>query len=135
MFHVIEHLPDPSKVISIIRKKLKNNGILIIETPNINNIWFKILRKKWRQFIFDHYYFYSNVTIKKLLGNFGFNILYIKSIGKTVSLRFLCNRFERLNKNTGILISKIVNLFNLNDRQIYLNPKDVMIVVSKKNKN
>jgi len=89
MFHVIEHVPSPSEVVCEVYRILRKEGLFIIETPKIG-IWFKLLKKRWRQFMPGHYWFFDSITIRKLLASkFNFRILKIGSVGKSVSLRFL----------------------------------------------
>ena len=39
LFHVLGHLDDPISILSLCYQKLKKNGILIIESPNANDIF------------------------------------------------------------------------------------------------
>ncbi|MBI4743975.1 MAG: class I SAM-dependent methyltransferase [Actinobacteria bacterium] len=47
MNHVIEHLPNPKEALREINRMLKNEGLLIITTPNINAFNAKIFREYW----------------------------------------------------------------------------------------
>jgi SAM-dependent methyltransferase len=38
MFHVLEHLPNPVAVLSRIHRWLKDDGVLVIEVPNMNSV-------------------------------------------------------------------------------------------------
>jgi len=134
MFHVIEHLLDPNFEISKIRNLLKTNGLLVIETPNINSLPYKLLRKKWRQFIPDHYWFFSEKTISYLLEKHGFKILQIKSVGKKASLQFIFNRLGRWSKLLANLLSRIIRHLGVGKKSIYINPQDIMIIFAEKSK-
>lgn len=46
--HVIEHVHDPKKLLEDIYRLLKPNGVLYIETPNIDSQWSNLFRKNWR---------------------------------------------------------------------------------------
>ena len=37
MIHVIEHLTEPEKILKKVKKFIKKNGILIIETPDFDS--------------------------------------------------------------------------------------------------
>jgi 2-polyprenyl-3-methyl-5-hydroxy-6-metoxy-1,4-benzoquinol methylase len=132
MFHVIEHLLDPNFEISKIRNLLKTKGLLVIETPNISSLPYKLLRRKWRQFIPDHYWFFSEKTIHSFLDKHGFKILQIKSIGKKVSIQFFLNRLGRWNKVSADLLSRIMRFLGVGKKSLYINPFDVMIVFAEK---
>lgn len=47
LYHVIEHLYDPGDCLRLIRKKLKQNGELIIGTPNSDSLVAKIFGTYW----------------------------------------------------------------------------------------
>ncbi len=132
MFHAIEHFLDPNFEISKIRDLLKRNGLLVIETPNINSLPCKLLRNKWRQFIPDHYWFFSEKTISFLLNKHGFKVLQIKSIGKKVSIQFFLNRLGRWSKVLANLLSRITRYLGIGKKSIYINPLDIMIVFAEK---
>lgn len=132
MLHVIEHLLDPRKEISEIGNILKNDGLLVLELPNINSLPYKFLRKKWRQFIPSHYWFFSKRTISSLLEKQGFEIIQIKSIGKRVSFRFFLNRLERSMRIPALILSRLAKYLRLEEKTLYINPLDIMIVFARK---
>ena len=43
--NVIEHIYDPAEFILSLKKRLVKGGRIIIATPNIGSIWYKIMRK------------------------------------------------------------------------------------------
>lgn len=47
MFHVIEHLPDPTLYLDAARRLLKPNGRLIVQTPNAACWQFLLLGENW----------------------------------------------------------------------------------------
>lgn len=78
MRHSIEHMHQPSEVLMEIHRILKDNGILLIEVPNINSIEAKIFKEHWYQIDCPrHIYHFSPKTIKLLLNNNGFRMLQI----------------------------------------------------------
>ncbi|MFQ3550180.1 MAG: class I SAM-dependent methyltransferase, partial [Armatimonadota bacterium] len=75
MFEVIEHLTDPINNLKICNKLLKDNGSLIIKTPNFNAFERKLLGPDWISLeIPRHLQFYSESTLKKILNKSGFEI-------------------------------------------------------------
>lgn len=47
MFHVIEHLPEPAKVLQLISKIVKTGGIAVISFPNIDSWQSRFFKGKW----------------------------------------------------------------------------------------
>lgn len=77
--NVIEHIYDPVEFILSLKKRLVEGGRLIVATPNIGSIWYKIMKKRWSSFkIPEHVVFYSENTLTSLLLRTGFtNVMRI----------------------------------------------------------
>jgi 2-polyprenyl-3-methyl-5-hydroxy-6-metoxy-1,4-benzoquinol methylase len=74
--HVLEHMFDPNKELKEIHKILKDDGILLLSTPNIDSFQFKITKEHWFHLdIPRHLYHYSPTTIKNLLEINGFKVI------------------------------------------------------------
>jgi 2-polyprenyl-3-methyl-5-hydroxy-6-metoxy-1,4-benzoquinol methylase len=132
LFHVLEHLDSPHQMVTELYCLLKPGGLLVIETPNIDTVWFRLLGRRWRQFIPDHYYFFTPHTLRRLLQGAGFHMLQVKRVGKPMSVRFLVDRVRRFNSGLGKLLSDVVRRFDLEERTLHLNLGDVMLVFARK---
>ncbi|WP_294733578.1 class I SAM-dependent methyltransferase [uncultured Flavobacterium sp.] len=84
---VLEHLVEPRKVLSKVKKYLNNDGEVLVSMPNIrhysaiNKILFKGDFRYEESGIFDytHARFYCRKNIKELLENSGFTVNYCES--------------------------------------------------------
>lgn len=47
MFHVLEHVLDPSLALQKIKSMLKKDGVLVMAFPNIDSLSFKLFGKNW----------------------------------------------------------------------------------------
>lgn len=75
LYHVIEHLDNPSLCLSLINKKLKKNGELIMGTPNIESLISKIFGPYWYNLDSPrHLFVFSSDTLRKLTQKNGFLI-------------------------------------------------------------
>ncbi len=83
MLDVIEHLENPLNDLMKLNKILKKDGLLIIETPHIGSIYYKITRKYWVGFNIFHNYYFSLTTMKKILEKTGFKV--IKAVTRPVN--------------------------------------------------
>jgi len=70
---VLEHLADPASALKNIRKVLNNNGILYINTPNLN--WFRRKVFACADKKEHHFSLFSHETLFDLLTKCGFEIL------------------------------------------------------------
>lgn len=76
MFQVFEHIPNPIEFLDAYKKYLKPNGIIYIEVPNVNDTLLSIYDiPSYQKFYFrlPHVYYYSEVTLQKILEKAGFN--------------------------------------------------------------
>lgn len=81
-FEVLEHLFNPSRFLSKIKKLLNENGLFIFSTPNVNGYETIILKDKTLTLWFDHIRLYNTYSIKKLLEKNGFEVLEIITPGE-----------------------------------------------------
>lgn len=92
MSHVIEHLFDPARTLHEVNRLLKKGGLLIITTPNIASVNFKIFGKYWFPLETPrHLNLFGESTLRKILQNSGFKVVskqydissyhFIRSVG------------------------------------------------------
>ncbi len=78
MWDVLEHIPDPINELKEVHRILKDNGLLVVQVPNIES--YKAIREG-RMFIYlcipAHLYHFSLLTIKKLLEKVNFKVIRI----------------------------------------------------------
>ena len=86
---VIEHVLDPLHFLDIVCCYLKKEGVLILETPNVNSLFARVGGKRWIGFNPYHLYLFSPSTLSELCGRVGLRV--IKS--KTVKANPLCLDF------------------------------------------
>jgi 2-polyprenyl-3-methyl-5-hydroxy-6-metoxy-1,4-benzoquinol methylase len=79
--HLIEHLNDPRSFVREAKRVLKENGVLLISTPNIDGFQAKLFRDGWRSAIFDHLYLFSKRTLTDMLSREGFVVAKVATWG------------------------------------------------------
>ncbi len=76
-WHVVEHLNDPLTEMLEARRILRDDGLLVIEVPNIASPTFKLCRERWWPLdIPRHLQHYTPATLQKLLKRAGFTAIY-----------------------------------------------------------
>ncbi len=74
--HVLEHVEDVNKELSLVKKMIKPNGILIVGVPNTDNIIFTIRRKYWESLMpNEHVWHFSTQRMTSLLEKHGFKVI------------------------------------------------------------
>jgi SAM-dependent methyltransferase len=79
MFHVIEHVDDPSTVIRGIRRWLSSGGVFALETPNLDSLDARLFhRTYWGGYhIPRHWNLFTPATITRLLMDNGMEVIAI----------------------------------------------------------
>jgi 2-polyprenyl-3-methyl-5-hydroxy-6-metoxy-1,4-benzoquinol methylase len=132
LFHVLEHLDSPRRTLQEIHRLLRPDGLIVIETPNIASFWFHLLGRRWRQFIPDHYYFFSPATLTRLLEENGFRVLALTHPRRVVSMRLLADRARRVCAPVGRILRWGIARLGWEEKTLALRLDDVMRVAARK---
>jgi 2-polyprenyl-3-methyl-5-hydroxy-6-metoxy-1,4-benzoquinol methylase len=130
-FHVIEHVDSPKRFVEAMAERIKPGGLLVLETPDIHSLPFRIMGSKWRQFIPEHYFFFDQVTLAKLLHDCGFNVKKTRRIGKHASAAFIMNRLSRYFRFLG-RGEDLAGRSAVSKLTFRINPLDIMIAFAEK---
>lgn len=134
MFDLIEHLKTPREDLQKLRNSLKDDGILIIQTGDVESLWAKRMKKNWHFFAPpQHLFFFSQNTLTKLLGEAGFKVVKIEKHGKWVSLRYLFHMMRYVDRDSlGDFLYTLVHKNFLGKIPVFLRFNDNMILYAKK---
>lgn len=82
MFDVVEHLTSPNDAIKTIRKLIKTNGYLIIETGNPCSHWPRkfSIPNWWYVCLFEHTMFWSIYCLKTFFNKHGFKTIFVEKL-------------------------------------------------------
>jgi len=130
-FHVIEHTDSPRRFLEAIVARVRPGGVVVIETPNIHSVPFRLLKSRWRQFIPEHYFFFDERTMAKLMEDAGLRVERIERIGKFASPALVLNRLARYFRPLRYAEALAARL-NLQRLVVPLDPFDIMIAVARK---
>jgi 2-polyprenyl-3-methyl-5-hydroxy-6-metoxy-1,4-benzoquinol methylase len=123
-FHVIEHVSSPMAFVRDLASRLKPGGLLVLETPDIGSMPFRIWGARWRQFIPEHYYFFDRMTLGRLIEGNGFRITQMSHIGKHASIGLILNRLGR-----QIPFMRRAGALDL-PGTIRINPRDILLAMA-----
>jgi 2-polyprenyl-3-methyl-5-hydroxy-6-metoxy-1,4-benzoquinol methylase len=130
-FHVIEHTDSPCRFFNAIVSKVRPGGFVVIETPNIHSIPFRLMKTHWRQFIPEHYFFFDEKTMRKLMEDAGLKVESIRRIGKYASPALILNRLSRYFRPLRLLESA-AERFHLERVAVPVDPLDILIAIASK---
>ena len=79
MWDVLEHIPDADEVIKRCNLMLNDGGYVILQVPQIDSFFAKILKENWHMIGTGHVNYFSKKSIKKIFKEYGFEVKKIKS--------------------------------------------------------
>ncbi len=136
LIDVIEHVDSPRQLLLEVKKLLSQDGVVVLVTPNIQSLLFKLLGEKWWHVRPDHIYYFNHETLNLLVESLGFKIVKVQSAGWNFSYNYWISRF----KNNLTFIYSLFSLFKnipilnlLTKRNYYVNFGDSMEIYLKKN--
>ena len=81
MWDVIEHIKNGNKSLKYMRERLRKNGLIFFQTPNVNSLAARILQEKCNVFDgLEHVNLYDETTMRLLAQRNGFRIIHYKSV-------------------------------------------------------
>lgn len=106
-FDILEHVRNPKQFLSSIDHILRKNGLLVIQSPNIESIMAKITRDRWNWLLVpNHLWHFSPKTLPIILKKSGFEILKLKTLDDLSEFNF--NLIDALGIKRTNFFSKII---------------------------
>ena len=78
LWDVLEHTPDPKTEVRETHRLLKEDGLLVINYPDIGSWIARLMGRSWVFLLDVHLYYFTRATIRKLLEDAGFEIVRIR---------------------------------------------------------
>jgi SAM-dependent methyltransferase len=130
MWDVIEHVVDPRALLLKVGELLKPNGLLVLETQNIDSMFARALGRRWHHYKHaEHIYHFTPGTLRALLESTGFSVqsLTPRSGGKYISLGFVAERAARIHPVLSVTLAPL-GRFGLS---FYCNVLDEMVAIAR----
>lgn len=99
---VLEHLRRPDKAIEKMHALLAPNGVLALTVPDVSSLLAKVLGSRWPHYHRDHMWYFNRRTLRRLVENRGFEVVFQGSAWKTFNLRYVLGILAA-NPGTGVL--------------------------------
>jgi SAM-dependent methyltransferase len=72
LFHVLEHIPHPENAIRLVDRLLRDDGVIVIEVPDVEGGLARLSGKKWGYFVRHHVNYFSARSLQNLMRQFGY---------------------------------------------------------------
>lgn len=98
----LEHFPQCGEAFRKAVSLLKPGGLLVINTPNPDSLWARLMGRFWTHWHTpDHYCFLSPATLRWLAAQSGLSVLMSASTFKCVTVNYMLARLNRFNPRIG----------------------------------
>lgn len=128
----IEHLIDPKSVLTKIRPQLSPQGVLYINTPNIESLVSRLLKARWWGFNQFHLYYFTKETLRQMLAAAGFDVVKWGSYSRSFTIDYWFKRIEGHDKKLFSLLNFVFGKRSNKNRLIKVNVGDQMEVIAKR---
>ncbi len=113
LMDVLEHFRNPFFSLKKIKSLLEKDGLLVLQTPNVSSIMARICKNWSWWMVEDHKYLFSPKSIKLLLLETGYEIIFLKTyedfidFKKNLDGNFESIKFSLLRKFTKLLFFSV----------------------------
>jgi 2-polyprenyl-3-methyl-5-hydroxy-6-metoxy-1,4-benzoquinol methylase len=85
LYHVLEHIPQPQRIVRLLAQSLRPNGLLVIEVPDVSGGQARLKRWRWQYWLPHHVNYFAPHTLRRLLEPAGF---HLESVERKYHLQF-----------------------------------------------
>lgn len=135
LFDVIEHLPQPVITLNRIHQILKDNGLLVINFPDVGSLTARLFKKRWWFFLEDHISYFNKKTLRMLLEKANFKVLSVKNHYQSLEVGYLIKLFSAYYPKIAGIVGFIANLLFLNKIPITYSAGQITVVAQKISKD
>ncbi len=134
MFDLLEHVKDPVLVLKKAKELLKEDGIIVIATPDTATLSNKLMKKKWTHYKLEHLYYFNPGSIDHLTKETSLKTIKYIGLKKALNLSYFHYQF---NVYRHSLITPIINILykicpsKLADKFINLKLGESLVVLKK----
>jgi SAM-dependent methyltransferase len=91
MFQVLDHMPDPATLLDECHRVLRPGGVVLAFNHNVEAFSARMLGERSPIIDVEHTYLYTPATMRVLFDRCGFDVVSVKPVRNTYSLRYLAH--------------------------------------------
>ena len=132
LWDVIEHLPEPKRVISKTIKLLNPGGYLVVHTMDIDSRIARLMGRKWPWLMDMHLHYFSQDSMANMLKEVGYEVIKSGTQGRFLRLGYLASRVGGINHILGRISSATTRKLGLEETAVPVNFGDLFTVFARK---
>lgn len=119
MWDVLEHVPNPVEVLTILRRHQRPDSLLVFATHNLDTAVARALGRRFPLFMEMHTVHFNNRTLQMLLDRAGYRLEHRYNQRRAVRLGYLISRLRRFGATPERIASAVVHRLALQDRILW----------------
>lgn len=131
LWDVLEHTPDPKKVLNECYRILKPGGLLIVNYPDIHSAVARLMGRRWVFLLSVHLYYFTPDTIRAMVTAAGFKVQRFKKHWQSLELGYILFRMQPYIPWLSKLGTKIVEALRIQNVQIPYWMGQVLVLVER----
>lgn len=132
MWDVIEHVNDPKGEVRHSRDLLQPGGVLVLHTMDIDSLVARLMGSRWPWLMDMHLHYFSQKTMRAMLEDVGFAVIWSGAQGRFLRLGYLATRLSGLNAPLGRAAQAMVRALRLGEVAVPVNFGDLFTVYARK---
>jgi 2-polyprenyl-3-methyl-5-hydroxy-6-metoxy-1,4-benzoquinol methylase len=134
LWDVIEHIADPGPTLSQIYHYLKDDGIFVVNFPDINSWVARLMGRFWPFYLSVHLSYFNRHNISQYLGNYGFEVVEMRPYFQSLPLGYVYQRARQIIPLPKFF-EKVLQWCRLSQRQFTYQMGQTLLVARKRGKN
>jgi 2-polyprenyl-3-methyl-5-hydroxy-6-metoxy-1,4-benzoquinol methylase len=94
MSDLLEHVRNPHAVLEKIQALLKDDGIVMIMTPDTDSLTRWLMRGRWVHYKLEHLFYFNGKSMRRLADRHGLQVLRQESARKALNITYFHRQFE-----------------------------------------
>ena len=135
MSDLIEHVRHPQETLLKAKALLKEEGLLLIVTPDTSALSHRLMGKRWTHYKPEHFFYFNRRSFQYLASEGGWEIIHYAKAAKALNLDYFHTQF---NVYSHRLLTPLVNTLHTllpqraGKRNFFLSIGEMVLVLKKK---
>ena len=135
MSDLIEHVRVPRETLSKATQLLKDDGVIMIMTPDTKSLSHNLMGKRWTHYKLEHFYCFDHASISYVADQCGLDVAHYEHSKKALTINYLHTQF---NVYKHWLLTPLINFSHfilpkkITARNFYFSIGEMVVILKKK---